>query len=164
MLKNLVIAVELTNRQTTLPPDEPRLAEAVRRVLAGEGIARAEVSVALVDDREMRELNRQFLAHDYATDVLSFVLEATAERLEGEIVVSADTAVAAAEKYGWPAEDELLLYVVHGALHLAGWDDAGEEQAATMRRRERHYLASFGLLPPAAEEALLAGGGGSSKP
>jgi len=160
-VSNPVIHVELTNRQTTLPPDEPRLVEAVRRVLAGEGIARAEVSVALVDDREMRELNRQFLEHDYATDVLSFVLESSPEGLEGEIVISADTAAAA--KYGWPAADELLLYTIHGALHLAGWDDADEEQAAAMRLRERHYLATFGLLPPA-EEALPAVGGGISQP
>jgi probable rRNA maturation factor len=112
----------------------------------------------------MRELNRQFLEHDYATDVLSFVLESSPDGLEGEIVISADTAAAAAGKYGWRPHDELLLYSIHGALHLAGWDDADEEQAAAMRLRERHYLASFGLLPPATEEALPVGSGGISQP
>ena len=68
-----------------------------------------------MDDRTIQQLNRQYLDHDEPTDVLSFLLEREAERLEGEIVVSRDTAACSAPAYGWTPADELLLYVIHGA-------------------------------------------------
>ena len=59
-----------------------------------------QVSIAVVDDPTIHELNRRFLQHDYPTDVLSFVLEQQDGRLEGEVIVSTDTAVAQAGEYG----------------------------------------------------------------
>jgi probable rRNA maturation factor len=105
------------------------------------------VSIAVVDNAEIHALNRRHLQHDYPTDVLSFLLEETGERLEGEIVASAQTAAAQAARYGWSAEDELLLYVIHGALHLVGYDDQTPEAQERMRRRESQLLAHFGLTP-----------------
>ena len=144
-----MIEVELCDRQQKLPFDGARLVESVRRVLTDGGIEAAQISLAVVDDATIHDLNRQFLDHDEPTDVLSFLLEA-GPPLEGEIVVSADTAVRSAKAYGWPAESELLLYVIHGALHLAGLDDATADKQAEMRAAERKHLASFGLEPPAA--------------
>ncbi|NLE38961.1 MAG: rRNA maturation RNase YbeY [Pirellulaceae bacterium] len=153
-----MIRVPIANEQTTLPIDEPRLQQAVRAVFEEASVVEAEVSVAVVDDPAMETLNRRYLDHDGPTDVLSFVLEQSEDRLEGQIVVSADTAQTAAARFGWPAEDELLLYVIHGALHLVGCDDDTVEEQAEMRRRERACLARFGLTPrwdelEAAEEA-----------
>ena len=79
--------------------------------------------------------------------VLSFVLERTDSHLEGEVIVSAETAVRAALQYSWTAADALLLYVTHGLLHLGGYDDQAPSDRALMRARERHYLAQFGLEP-----------------
>lgn len=120
---------------------------AVANVLQEAGIEQAEVSLAVVDDTTIHELNRRHLQHDYATDVLSFVYERAADTLEGEIVVSADTAAAAAPRCGWSFADELLLYVIHGALHLAGHDDQSPAACAAMRRAEAGHLARFGLTP-----------------
>jgi probable rRNA maturation factor len=128
--------------------DESRLIDAIRRVLAGAQITRGEISLTIVGNRRMHELNRQHLQHDYPTDVLSFLLERESDRLDGEIVVSADYAAEEAVKYGWEARDELLLYVVHGALHLVGYDDTTPEAAAEMRLQERAILGTFGLAPP----------------
>ncbi len=89
-----VIQIDVTNEQTHLPIDAGRLRAAVAAVLAGEGRDAAVISVAVVDDATIHELNQRFLAHDYPTDVLSFVLEESAAGLEGEIIISADTAVA----------------------------------------------------------------------
>lgn len=141
--------VAVNNSQERLPIDRRRLIAAVRAILAGEGLARGEVSVAVVDDPTIHRLNRQFLAHDYPTDVLSFVLEEAEEprSLEGEVIVSADTAIQTAAAFGWDPGDELLLYVIHGTLHLTGYDDLEPELQAEMRDRERHYLAKFGLTP-----------------
>lgn len=128
--------------------DESRLIDAVGRVMQAAGIARGEISLTIVDDARMHQLNREHLQHDYPTDVLSFLLERTDDRLDGEIIVSADYAAAEAERYHWPAEDELLLYAVHGALHLVGCDDTTPAAAAEMRRQERDILATLGLMPP----------------
>ena len=79
--------------------------------------------------------------------MLSFPLEQSAERLEGEVVVSAQTAAAAAGRFGWSAADELLLYVIHGTLHLMGVGDTTPLEQAEMRARERACLDRFGLKP-----------------
>jgi probable rRNA maturation factor len=144
--RNLIV-VEIANQQLTLPVNENRLRKGISAVLAGEGMERAEISVAVIDDATMRELNTQFLKHDWATDVLSFVLEQDEASVEGEIIVSADTAERMAKVYGWAADDEMLLYAIHGALHLVGYDDQTPEAQTTMRERERIYLAGFGLRP-----------------
>jgi probable rRNA maturation factor len=148
-----VIVVEVTNRQSRLPIDAARLAEVVRSVLVGEGRAEGQVSLAIVDGESMHELNRRHLAHDYPTDVLSFVLEQSDDLLEGEIIVSADEALLNAPRFDLAPEAELTLYAIHGALHLCGYDDLDEEAATLMRSRERHWLAAHGLPTTSREEA-----------
>jgi probable rRNA maturation factor len=137
--------IEVADEQTIVPVDARRLKQAVRRVLAEERITAAVVSIAVVDDEAIRRLNAHYLGHDYATDALSFVLEAGEGRIEGQIIVSAETAAARADEFHWAAEEELLLYVVHAALHLTGYDDAAEAAAAEMRERERRYLSVLGV-------------------
>ncbi|REK10901.1 MAG: rRNA maturation RNase YbeY [Planctomycetota bacterium] len=148
-----MLTIELCDRQQALAFDAARLKSAVASVLGDAGYDEGAISIAIVDDDEIHELNRRYLSHDYATDVLSFVLEQEAGRIEGEIIASADTAARCAGEFGWAAEDELLLYVVHGALHLAGHDDADDTPRAAMREAERRYLAGFGVAPPADEAA-----------
>jgi probable rRNA maturation factor len=116
-------------------------------VLAGEGIEQATISLAVVDDATMHVLNRQYLRHDYPTDVLSFLLEDAPGEFEGEIIISADYAAREAAHFGWRPQDEMLLYIIHGALHLAGYDDAEPRLQAEMRAQERAYLGEFGLTP-----------------
>jgi len=140
-----MIDVAVSNRQTRLAVDGDRLGEAVRAVMAGSTISRAEISVVVVDDPTIHDLNRRFLDHDWPTDVISFPLEQEDGYVEGEVVASADTALAEAPTYGWSGEDELLLYVIHGTLHLVGYDDATPEEKAEMQRRQREILAIFNL-------------------
>ena len=140
-----MLTIDIANRQTVLPVDPRRLRRAVRAVFRRESIRDATVSVAVVDDATMRRLNREYLQHDVAADVLSFLLASGPEGMEGEILVSAETALAAAAAFGWEAENELLLYVIHGALHLAGYRDDGTRRRAAMRQREDRCLADLGL-------------------
>ncbi|MEX2119326.1 MAG: rRNA maturation RNase YbeY [Pirellulales bacterium] len=139
------------------PFDLERLRAAIEGVLRDEQVVSGAISVALVGDEAIHELNRRFLSHDEPTDVLSFVLERTGGYLEGQIVVSTETAAAVAARLGWSPADELLLYVVHGALHLVGYDDLDPDSRARMRQRERQCLARVGLEPrwekPLDEEA-----------
>src|SRR5438309_6366006 len=115
-------------------------------VLEGEDIREAEISLAFVDNPTIHQLNKRYLQHDEPTDVLSFPLsEANSRRLAGELVVGAEVAQAQAEAHGHSVQAELALYVIHGLLHLCGYDDKEPAEAAAMRERERHYLRLLGL-------------------
>ena len=107
-----------------------------------------DVRVEEVDDPTIHALNVQYLQHDYPTDVLSFVLEQTDNRVEGELIVSADTASREAAEAGWSPHDELLLYVIHGTLHLVGYDDHQPTDQAEMVAAEARYLQALGISLP----------------
>ena len=115
--------------------------------------APAAISIAVVDDPTIHELNHKYLDHDWPTDVLSFVLQEDERHLEGEIIISADTAEAAAAEFGWPAAAEQLLYVIHGTLHLVGYRDKTPSEIQAMRAAEAKYLRKFGLEPPQARSS-----------
>ena len=124
-----------------------KLKEVVVELLTDHGIRRGEISLAIIDDQTMHELNRRHLQHDYPTDVLSFVLETDGDHLEGEVIVSADTAAQVAPTHDWPVEHELTLYVIHGCLHLVNYDDHSDDDRQNMRTKELHYLARAGIRP-----------------
>jgi probable rRNA maturation factor len=138
-----VIRIAIANRQTTLPIDRRLLRRAVRTVLKDEGIDDAEISLAIVDDPAIQELHRRYLGHDDPTDVISFVFEHNGSRLEGEVIVSADTAQAACGRYGLSPAEELLLYLIHGTLHLVGYRDNTPRNRARMDARQHAYLSQF---------------------
>lgn len=134
--------------------DTEVLAALVRTVLAAEA-ASVAISVALVDDPTIRALHREFQDQDSATDVLSFplhdaedegpdVFDPDAEGPGGEVVVSVDTARREAAARGVPFEAELSLYVIHGVLHIIGYDDLDDAARARMRAAEARHLAAAG--------------------
>jgi len=142
-----VFRILINNQQEgTLSISPARLRAALRPILADHGFAAGELSVAIVDDPTIHELNRRHLAHDYPTDVLSFVLERDEGMLAGEVIASADTARHRAGDFGCDARDELLLYLIHGTLHLVGYRDSSAKERKEMRAQERHYLAQAGVV------------------
>jgi probable rRNA maturation factor len=140
------IAVEVSDTQRHLRVDHQALEHLVRAALNAEGVGRASISVALVDDPTIREINRRHLGHDWPTDVISFRLsEDDDPDLHGELVVSAEMAATTARASGADPWHELALYLVHGLLHLCGFDDATDEDRSAIRRREDEILAREGL-------------------
>ena len=157
-------SIAIANRQRGLRFDRHRLIRLVRSVLRQEQVAAAEISVAILDDAAIHAINRQFLNHDYPTDVISFLLDCrlvdtrpprerrhsirrgAAKAIEGEIVISAETAASNAARYGISPQDELALYLVHGLLHLCGYDDLTPQKKRLMRTRESEALARFGIV------------------
>lgn len=114
----------------------------VRTVLKGEGVADADISLAFVNNPTIQRLNEEFLGHQGPTDVLTFPLSETGEaRLKGELVIGVAVARDEANRRGHAVEAELALYVIHGILHLCGYDDKNPRAVRRMRARERHYLA-----------------------
>jgi probable rRNA maturation factor len=140
------IVVEITDTQNFIQVVRDRLAALAACVLRGEGVNRASISIALVDDAAIHRVNRAHLDHDCPTDVISFLLSEPGEaELAGELVVSTQTAVAMAAQLEVPPWNELALYVVHGLLHLCGYDDSSDEDARIMRTREKMALARENL-------------------
>jgi probable rRNA maturation factor len=135
--------LEIADRQKAV--ECPR--EAIRRALAAAlrvAGRDAELSVALIGDDEAAELNRRFLGREGVTDVLAFPYDVEGDMLKGEIVANAELAAREAEGRSHGAADELLLYVVHGLLHLLGYDDQTPEDRRRMRQRESEVLAEVG--------------------
>ncbi|MDZ7620336.1 MAG: rRNA maturation RNase YbeY [Patescibacteria group bacterium] len=153
-----MIHVDLANQQQLLRINRKRLERAVRVALRQAGRNHAEVSLAIVDDAAIAELHGRYLNDPTPTDVLSFPLESGPGRLEGEVIASAETALHAAGQFGWAPGDELLLYVVHGTLHLAGSLDATPRQRAAMRKLERAALEQFDLVPSYRARSASKGG------
>ena len=139
--------IELVDEQTALKIDFERMKRVVTKIFTDAGYDRVTLEIAVVESAPMHEMNVQFLGHDYPTDVLAFPLEddAARGRFVGNIVVCSDVAIDLAKDYNWSAEDELLLYVTHGALHLVGYDDHAPEDAPIMHAKEREYLAYVGV-------------------
>ncbi|MHC4592537.1 MAG: rRNA maturation RNase YbeY [Planctomycetota bacterium] len=135
--------IEVCSRQSVLDCPADVVEEVVGQALEEEG-QDADLSVALVGDQEMTELNRRFLQRDAVTDVLAFPYETGGEVVTGEIVVNAELAVRQAAERSHCAVDELLLYVVHGLLHLLGYDDGEAADARRMSERERAILSASG--------------------
>src|ERR1044072_178002 len=95
----------LSNQQSRHAVNERQLQEAAQTVLADSILTSAAISLAIVDDATIHELNRRHLNHDWPTDVLSFVLDEHGGHLEGEVIISADTAAATAKELGNTADE-----------------------------------------------------------
>jgi probable rRNA maturation factor len=140
--------------------DEEVLLRTARRVLAGELDTDAEMGIVVVDDAMIRELNRDWRGYDEPTDVLSFGLSDRSkpavddeepfpfpqdpdEPLHlGEVVISYPTAERQAGEHSRALEEELRHLLIHGTLHLLGYDHAEPEEEAVMRGREAVFLSA----------------------
>src|SRR5262249_20555775 len=130
--------ISIASPQEVVEIDRKRMRDAVRAVLAGEDEPEYEISLAFVDNPTIHRLNKQFLQHDEPTDVLSFPLsEPSARKLAGELVIGTEVAQAQAAERGHDVQAELTLYVIHGLLHLCGYDDHEDGERGVMRERER---------------------------
>lgn len=134
------LLVTCVHPKRTLPDID--LEGLARGVLESEHCAWSYVGIILTDHDRVHELNREYLGHDYRTDVLSFQIDQTEHGLEGEVYVDLDTAEINAARFGEHYEREVARYIVHGLLHLAGHDDASDAEREAMRRLEDHYLST----------------------
>lgn len=109
----------------------------------------ARLSLVFVTDRQIRALNKKFLHRSYSTDVLAFDLtdevlsrqrKKTVKIIEGEVIISASTVYNNAKRFGNPPEEELTLCVVHGILHLLGYDDHSPADIKRMRAKEKELM------------------------
>lgn len=140
--------------EVTIPPagaDVGALSQLAERVLRGEGVADGTgLSILVTDDAAIREMNRRFLGVDAPTDVLSFpdqvegFVEAESTPYLGDIAISLETAARQAAELGHSLDAELAHLLVHGILHLCGYDHEDDpDEARRMRAQEEHYLGDL---------------------
>ena len=135
--------------------DEAWLRDVVARVLAVEGVSSAGVGVVVTGDVAVRDLNRRYRGEDARTDVLSFsqredagefVLPPGEPARLGDVVISLPAARRQAKQTGHSLQRETALLLVHGLLHLLGYDHAAEAEARVMESRQAALLTSLGVL------------------
>jgi probable rRNA maturation factor len=135
--------------------DEVALRRLAAEVLSQEGVAeQTELSLIITDDEALRELNRRFRGVDAPTDVLAFGSDSEEHFVTapenppylGDVVISYQRALAQAEELGHAVVEELRLLVIHGILHLLGYDHQEETTARKMREREEHILSNSQMV------------------
>lgn len=141
------MAISIQNQQKKVKIDRRRIRQVVQRLLHHTGCGDKEISLLFVDDDEIMEFNRNYLGRDYATNVISFSLlegefSGINPDLLGDIVISVDTALRDAEKGGIPLEDELDFLLIHGLLHILGYDHENDnpEERERMNKKEQELF------------------------
>lgn len=138
----------VTNRQRAVAVDGRRLRRAALLAMRSEGCPQeSEVGIAVVSDEAIRALNRRYRRVDRPTDVLAFPQDGSRGVL-GDVIVSAERAAAQAPAYGHTVARELSLLVIHGVLHLLGYDDRTPKASMRMRRRQREILSALDAAAP----------------
>jgi probable rRNA maturation factor len=126
-----------------------------KRLLKAVGETDSSLSISIVNDEEIRRINRDFRGKDAATDVLSFALDengsSSPERLLGDVVISLETARRQAAQYEAPIQRELYRLLIHGLLHVIGHDHERLPQRRVMNAEERRLAAAIGLPWPYGE-------------
>ena len=115
----------------------------IRRVAATYGKHVGEVGYLFCDDEKILEVNREFLNHDYYTDIITFDYD-DGDTLNGDIVISLDTVRSNAEQLGKDYDEELHRVIIHGILHLCGQNDKGPGEREQMEAAENRALALRG--------------------
>ena len=122
--------------------DERKVSRWIRAVAADYGFSVGNINYIFCSDERELEVNRQFLGHDYYTDVITFDYS-TSSTLNGDIFISLDTVRSNAEMVGVSFEQELLRILIHGVLHLTGQGDKTPETKAQMTEKENKALAKL---------------------
>lgn len=132
-------------------PGRDRVDDGVRAALAARGVARAEISVALVDDETIRSLNREHLGHDRPTDVLAFGLWAPGDPVVvGDVYIGLDQALRQAADEGIDPGEEVVRLAIHGTLHVTGMDHpdlAAERPESPMYQLQERLVGEVGGRP-----------------
>jgi probable rRNA maturation factor len=140
------VAVQIAKEFKNIDVCLPRLEKLVRAICNRFKLSKATISIAIVDDAQIRKINKQFLNRNCTTDCLSFDLsdDDTNAPKSFELVVNAEMAVKEANSRDHSSEAELALYITHGLLHNLGFDDSSKDRLRKMRDTEDEILKQQG--------------------
>ncbi len=138
--------IDINNRQNSIILDDSIfrcLKQVAKETIESEGYDESELSITLVDNKEIHFLNRKYREVDEATDVLSFPI---GEEILGDVIISVEKAKVQAEEYGHSFARELCYLLTHGILHLCGYTHKSEIEKKKMREKEEKILDKFNLV------------------
>ena len=140
--------ITIKNLQRRIPVNPHRVKRTVATILCHEGVSQTILSLAFVTDPKIQSLNQKFRKRCHPTDVLAFDLRAgkigasrKVKGIEGEIIISTETVFRNSKLYRTTPLQELNLCLIHGILHLLGYDDHGPREIRRMRRKEKELLS-----------------------
>ena len=119
------------------------LKQFLKFIFASEGIKLDSINFIFSTDQEVHRINKQFLGHDFFTDIVTFSLAQKGNPVIADVYISIDRVRDNAILQGEPFQRELHRVIFHGALHLCGYNDKSKSQTREMRRREDHYLSEY---------------------
>jgi probable rRNA maturation factor len=117
-----------------------KIEKLIREVIRKEHKISGDLNVIITSDRKLSEINRKFLEHDYSTDVITFNYNSK-DVINGEIYISLETVRDNSLNYKVSLKNEMSRVIIHGILHLVGYDDKSDRQKALMRRMENEWLS-----------------------
>ncbi|MEO8664370.1 MAG: rRNA maturation RNase YbeY [Ignavibacteria bacterium] len=109
-------------------------------ILKSENVNVSALNIIFCSDEFIRDHNKRFLGHDYETDIITFHDTEEEGRIEGELLISIDTVKSNATKYKTTLNNELRRVVIHGILHLCGYNDKTHAEKKQIRKKEDHFL------------------------
>ena len=145
--------ISVKNLQKRIPLKPKIIVRAAKKILKAEKVSQATLSLVFVTNAKIKSLNKKYLKRDHTTDVLAFDLNSNAftvqktrhsksakKRISGEIIISTDAAFENSRIFKTSLHKEVLLYVIHGILHLSGYDDHAKNDIEKIRKREKQLL------------------------
>ncbi|HIU55645.1 MAG TPA: rRNA maturation RNase YbeY [Candidatus Gallibacteroides avistercoris] len=146
------MAIHYFAEETQVPAIKKReISRWIKAVAATYGKTTGEISYIFCNDSRILEVNRQYLQHDYYTDIITFDYT-EGNRISGDIFISLDTVKSNAQEYGQRFEDELHRIIIHGILHLCGIKDKGEKERQQMTRCENQALEQLSVMQAEAQK------------
>lgn len=143
-LEDMPNSILWNNQNVELPAlDYPRLENWIAEVARAHGRILGDIAYIFCDDEKIIEVNRQFLQHDYFTDIITFDYS-RGKLISGDMFISLDTVASNAEGLAVEYKDELLRVVIHGILHLCGINDKGPGEREIMEQNENDALRLYG--------------------
>ncbi|AHM61402.1 metalloprotein [Flammeovirgaceae bacterium 311] len=127
-------------------PQKTKIRSWIKNVVKNEGASIAEVNYIFCSDPYLKQVNIDYLQHDYFTDIITFDNSEEEGILEGDIFISIDRIKENSEDYSNSFNQELRRVIVHGVLHLIGYRDKSETEQAQMRQKEDQYLSLYTSL------------------
>ncbi len=138
----MAVSFRSADRQLQLP-GKTVLKAFIQSIFKKEKHALGSITYIFCSDEFLLQMNRDFLKHDYYTDIITFGLSEKGQPVEAEIYISLDRVKDNAQTIGTSFKEETLRVIFHGALHLCGYKDKKKSEIALMRSKEDHYLRSF---------------------
>lgn len=141
MIKNLSV-----NYRGTIKIDKSLIHKIVKKLTEDLNFKISSMQINFVNSNEMTRINSKYLNHNYSTDIITFNYSETKNELDGEIYISIDDAASNSKKFRVTFIEEVLRIVIHGFLHLLGYDDKGKKDKLVMKRLENSLFNQYRLL------------------